>query len=79
MGLSFSLLILIIFTLISRVKLLFTLCILSGSMKAFVSSSIKNEFKIELPNELDSEEPMCPICKHQIRIGTSKFGNFSME
>lgn len=45
-----------------------------NEIKAFVSSSIKNEFKIELPNELDSEEPMCPICKHQMRLGTSKIG-----
>ena len=45
-----------------------------NKIKAFVSSSIKNEFKIELPNELDSEEPMCPICKHQMRLGTSKTG-----
>ena len=45
-----------------------------NEIKAFVSSSIKNEFKIELPNELDSEEPICPICKHQMRLGTSKTG-----
>lgn len=45
-----------------------------NEIKAFISSSIKNEFKIELPNELDSAEPMCPICKHQMRFGTSKTG-----
>ena len=45
-----------------------------NKIKAFVSLSIKNEFKIELPNELDSEEPMCPICKHQMRLGTTKTG-----
>ena len=45
-----------------------------NEIKSFIIKSVQEKFLIELNEDSNSDEPVCPKCKKQLRLGTSKSG-----
>lgn len=45
-----------------------------NEIKSFIKKSVQEKFLIELKEDNNSEEPICPICKKPLRLGTTKTG-----
>lgn len=43
-------------------------------IKSFIKKSVQEKFIIELKEDNNSEEPICPLCKKELRLGTTKTG-----
>lgn len=45
-----------------------------NEIKSFIIKSVQEKFLIEINEDSNSNEPLCPICKKQLMLGTTKSG-----